>query len=68
MQAKQLVSSLQKLADQQSKNIFTINEIKSTIQKAGFKASPESLVSLLNNEGYLLKKGGNTYKLTVSDY
>lgn len=68
LQAKRLVIALQRTAEVQSKNIFTVDEIKHSIHALGLKSSVDQLIAILNNEGFLLKKGPKVYQLQTTDF
>ncbi|ODN04355.1 DNA helicase MCM8 [Orchesella cincta] len=67
-QAKKLVNVLQQQAVRQSKNIFTVDEIKSVAVGLGLLNDINSIIATLNNAGFLLKKGSKTYQLQTADY
>jgi len=67
-QAKKLLSTLQRYALQQSKNIFTLDEIRQVARALGAGVGIETLVSSLNHEGFLLHKGGKVYQLQSADF
>ncbi len=61
------MAALQVMAEKQSKNTFTMDEIKQMGRKIGLASGIEGLVSSLNNEGFLLNKGGRVYQLQCVD-
>jgi len=64
-----LLDVLQQLAERQSKNIFSFDEIKSTAAEIGFGSDRvSSLIDTLNNEGFLLKKGASVFQLRRAEY
>jgi len=62
-----LITALQSYAEKQSKNIFTEEEIRQIGSALGLKSIVGSLICALNNEGFLLKKAGNTFQLQIVD-
>ena len=62
------MKALQDFAQRQSKNIFGVDEIKAIAAALGCRDKCDALIATLNNEGFLLKKGGKTYQLQTIDF
>ncbi|ELQ76428.1 DNA replication licensing factor, MCM6 component [Trachipleistophora hominis] len=46
----------------QGQNIFSTHELNSFIERLGLKKPAEQIISNMNNQGYLIKKGKNQYE------
>ena len=50
-------------------SIFSLAELRTTHQQLGLQTGNfMDFIDSLNNQGYLLKKGGRSYQLQTSDY
>lgn len=66
-QAKRLIRELTRVANQTSKTLFTISQMKDIASRVGIRVDCfEDLIFTLNNESYLLKKGPKTYQLQTA--
>lgn len=68
--AKKFVQVLQRSAEAQKKNTFTVDEMKSlaAMSKISVSGSFADFVSSLNNQGFLIKKSPKLYQLLSADY
>jgi DNA helicase MCM8 len=64
-QVNSFVAQLQKLADQKSSAVFTLQELQQLAQKMKIENFDQFLENL-NTQNYLLKKGARQYKLMTS--
>lgn len=46
----------------QGQNIFSTEELNSFVERLGLKKPAEQIISNMNNQGYLIKKGRNRYE------
>ncbi|CAH0382120.1 unnamed protein product [Bemisia tabaci] len=64
--AKQFIRALEQYAEHQSKNIFSVKEMKSFAQNISMDTTDfYSFISNLNTNGFLLSKGNNMYQLAT---
>ena len=68
--AKKFVQVLQRQAEVQQKNMFTVDELKSlaTAAKIAVSGSFADFIASLNNQGFLIKKSQKLYQLLSADY
>ena len=68
--AKKFVQILQRQADVQKKNQFTVDEMKTlaTMANISVAGSFADFIASLNNQGFLIKKSQKTYQLLSADY
>jgi DNA helicase MCM8 len=67
MQAKRLIRELTRISDQTSNTLFTTQQMREIARRIGVSMDRfDDLISTLNNESYLLKKGGKTYQLQTA--
>ena len=68
--AKKFVQVLQRQAEVQQKNMFTVDEMKSlaTAAKIAVSGSFADFITSLNNQGFLIKKSPKLYQLLSADY
>jgi DNA helicase MCM8 len=60
--AKRLASAIERKAESLQKNIFTVDEIKAIAVAMGVESGLERLIDVLNNDGFLIKKGPRVYQ------
>jgi DNA helicase MCM8 len=66
-QAKRLIRELTRISDQTSNTLFTTQQMREIARRIGVSMDRfDDLISTLNNESYLLKKGGKTYQLQTA--
>jgi len=59
-----LYKALEKISFERNKNLFTLHEMEMARAKGRLMATIETLVQILNDQGKLLKKAGQTYELS----
>ena len=65
--AKRFIAELNRIADATFNSLFSVPQMKDIARKMGLQVSSlEDLLSSLNNQGYLLKKGPRMYQLQTS--
>ncbi|XP_071453404.1 DNA helicase MCM8 [Hetaerina americana] len=68
-QVKKFIAALQRLAEMQSRSVFTIAEMKQVVKTCGIQVSDFfSFLTSLNTQGFLIKKGSQVYQLLTVDY
>lgn len=67
-QAKKFISVLTRKAAESYCSIFSLNDLRGYHRKLGLTSSFLEFIDSLNNQGFLLKKGGRSYQLMTSDY
>jgi DNA helicase MCM8 len=66
-EAKKFVAELQALAERTFNNLFTTQQLYQLAKDMQLRVTNfEDFVDSLNNQGYLLKKGNQVYKLLTS--
>ena len=67
-QAKRFIAELNRIADTTFNSLFSVPQMKDIARKMGLQVSSlDDLLSSLNNQGYLLKKGPRMYQLQTSN-
>ena len=68
--AKKFIQVLQRQADVQQKNLFTVDEMKTLATMAGINVPGafSDFILTLNNQGFLIKKSPKLYQLLSADY
>ena len=68
--AKKFIQVLQRQAEIQRKNVFTVDEMKNLANMARLTVSGSfgDFLLSLNNQGFLIKKSPKTYQLLSADY
>ena len=68
--AKKFIQVLQRQAEIQRKNVFTMDEMKNLANMARLTVSGSfgDFLLSLNNQGFLIKKSPKTYQLLSADY
>ena len=65
--AKRFIAELNRIADATFNSLFSVPQMKDIARKMGLQVSSlDDLISSLNNQGYLLKKGPRMYQLQTS--
>lgn len=65
---KKFITALQKVSELQSKSVFSIQELKEVAKNASVSTSNFlNFLTVLNVQGYLLKKGSQLYQLLSVD-
>lgn len=67
-QPKRFVQQLEKLAELNSNNLFTYQQLQDLGRKMNIEGNFNDFVDTLNNQGYLIKRGSKVYKLSTSSY
>ena len=68
--AKKFVQILQRQADVQKKNQFTVDEMKTLAAMANISVAGSfaDFIASLNNQGFMIKKSQKMYQLLSADY
>ncbi|XP_046388865.1 DNA helicase MCM8 [Ischnura elegans] len=68
-QVKKFIAALQRLAEMQSRSVFTVAEMKQVVKTCGIQITDFfSFLTSLNTQGFLIKKGSQVYQLLTVDY
>eukprot|EP00048_Salpingoeca_helianthica_P006883 m.104013 g.104013 ORF g.104013 m.104013 type:complete len:536 (-) comp14161_c1_seq3:36-1643(-) len=68
-QAKRFIEELQRRAQDSYNSIFSKHDLRCIVSELGMKISSfEDFLSSLNHQGYLLKKGAQSFQLTTTDF
>ena len=68
-QSKRFISELSRVAAQSYNSLFSKGQLRTMAADLGLQVgSFDDFLDSLNNQGYLLKKGPQTFQLQTTDY
>ncbi len=66
---KTLVAALNKDAERKGSSLFTVQDIRDVIARIRLTVSSlDDLIEVMNQQNYILRKGGSLYQLQTSTY